>query len=187
VVGVWLDTPLAEAQTNVILRMLDAHGRLLEPEQMVRARDNSSLGPGAVSRMTRELEPPVLEEGFSSLTVTEFARRRRPGHDRAAEFLALEVAEQGARPEGDLALVFGWRPDITDDHLARMQGAFGAPVRCCPHPGGPQRCWCRPPLPGLLVEFALRHGVDLARSVVVGNKPAHAAMARALGAAYRDA
>jgi aryl-alcohol dehydrogenase-like predicted oxidoreductase/predicted kinase len=185
VVGVWLDTPVEEAQTNVILRMLDTHGRLLEPEQMVRARDPSSLGPGAVLRKVRGLEPPALDEGFSSLKVIPFARRPRSGHDRVAEFLALEIAERGVRPTGELALVFGWRPGIRDVELARMQDAFGTPVRCCPHAGGPPRCWCRPPLPGLLIEFALRHGVDLGRSVVIGTKPVHATLAHALGAAYR--
>jgi hypothetical protein len=166
--------------------MLDVPGRLLEPEQMVRARDPSSLGPGAVLRKTRDLELPVLDEGFSSLNVIPFARRERAGHDRAAEFLALEVAERGVRPErSELALVFGWRPGIRDSELACMQDAFGAPVRCCPHPGGPPRCWCRPPLAGLLIEFALRHQVDLGRSVVLGTKPVDAAMARVLGAAYR--
>jgi predicted kinase len=187
VVGVWLDAPLAEAQTNVILRMLDVHGRLLEPEQMVRARDPSSLGPGAVFRMSRALEPPALDEGFSSLTVIPFARRPRAGHHRAAEFLALEAAERGVRPSSELALIFGWRPGTSESEVARLQDAFGASVRCCSHPGGPPRCWCRPPLPGLLVEFALRHEVDPGRSVVVGTKPVHAAMARILGAAYRAA
>jgi hypothetical protein len=40
-------------------------------------------------------------------------------------------------------------------------------------------------LPGLLIEFALRHEVDLGRSVVLGTKPVHAAVARVLGAEYR--
>jgi aryl-alcohol dehydrogenase-like predicted oxidoreductase/predicted kinase len=185
VVGIWLDTPLAEAQTNVILRMLDVHGRLLEPEQMARARDPSCLGPWAVLRKMRELEPPVTDEGFSSLEVMPFVRRPRAGHDRAAEFLALEAAERGVRPTSELALVFGWRPGVHESEIARMQEAFGAPVRCCPHPGGPPRCWCRPPLPGLLLEFALRHEVDFGRSVILGTKPLDAAMARVLGAAYR--
>jgi aryl-alcohol dehydrogenase-like predicted oxidoreductase/predicted kinase len=187
VVGFWLDTPLAEAQTNVVRRMVHVHGRLLEPEQMARARDPSSLGPGALLRMTRELEAPVLDEGFSALNVVPFVRRRHAGHDRAAEFLALDVVERGLRPGAGLALIFGWRPGIRESELARMRDAFGAPVRCCPHPGGPPRCWCRPPLPGLLLEFALQHEVDLARSVVLGAKPVHAAMARALGATYRSA
>jgi hypothetical protein len=167
--------------------MLDVHGRLLEPEAMVRARDPASLGPGAVLRMTRDLEPPVLDEGFSSLNVIPFVRRPRAGHGRTAEFLALELAERGVRPKGDPALVFGWRPGISESELARMQDDFGVAVRCCPHPGGPPRCWCRPPLPGLLIEFALRHQVDPARSVVLGTKPAHAALARVLGAEYHAA
>jgi hypothetical protein len=137
--------------------------------------------------MIRGLEPPVLDEGFSSLKEVPFVRRRRAGHDRAAEFLSLEAAERGVRPTGEVALVFGWRPGISDAEVARMQDAFGTPVRCCTHPGGPPRCWCRPPLPGLLLEFALRHEVDPCRSVVVGTSPAHAVLARALGAAYRAA
>jgi predicted kinase len=187
VVGVWLDTPLAEAQTNVVLRMLDVHGRLLEPAEMARARDPSSLGPWAVSRMMRELEAPGMDEGFSSLKAMPFVRRQRAGQGHAAEFLALDAAERGVRPGGGLALVFGWSPGIVEGELARMRDAFGAPVRCCPHLAGPQRCWCRPPLPGLLIEFALRHGVDLGRSVVVGTRPVHAAMATAVGAGYRPA
>ena len=52
----------------------------------------------------------------------------------------------------------------------------------CPHPAGPPVCWCRPPLPGLAVAFAARHGVDLTRSTVVGTSPAHRTLATALGA-----
>ncbi|HEY2510926.1 MAG TPA: aldo/keto reductase [Polyangiaceae bacterium] len=180
--GFWLDTPLAQAQANAILRMLDAHRRLLE--EMVRAREPSSLGPSALSRLARELETPGLDEGFSSLELVPFVRHPRPGHDRTAEFLALEAAEGGVRPKDPRALVFGWKPGITDAELARMQQMFGASVRCCPHPGGPPRCWCRPPLPGLLLEFAFRNGVDLARCVVVGTKPVHEAIAVAVGARF---
>jgi aryl-alcohol dehydrogenase-like predicted oxidoreductase len=183
-VGVWLDTPLGDAQHNVILRMLGAHGRLLEPNEMERARDPSAIGPGVLSRTLRDAEPPAPDEGFASLEVCSFVRRPRPGHDRAATFVTLAAAELGVRRGGELALVFGWKPDIGEDELAHMTDKFGMPVRCCPHSGGPPRCWCRPPLPGLLVEFAERHGVDLARSTLVGTKPADATLARVLGAEY---
>ncbi|HEU5059150.1 MAG TPA: hypothetical protein VFU21_21605, partial [Kofleriaceae bacterium] len=52
--------------------------------------------------------------------------------------------------------------------------------------GGPPRCWCRPPLPGLLLALALERGLDPARCTIIGVSPAHRAMADALGAAYRD-
>jgi aryl-alcohol dehydrogenase-like predicted oxidoreductase len=187
IVGIWLDTPLAEAQRNVILRMLAVHGRLLEPEDMDRARDPSAIGPGVLNRTLRGVEPPAPDEGFTSLEVVPFVRRAQPGRDRIARFVTIDAAERGARGPVDdhtLALVFGWRPGIGEDERARMQEAFGMPVRCCPHAGGPPRCWCRPPLPGILLEFAERHGVDLARSTVVGTKPTDATLARAVGAEY---
>jgi aryl-alcohol dehydrogenase-like predicted oxidoreductase/predicted kinase len=186
VLGVWLDTPLAEAQANVVFRMLEAHDRLLEPDQIARARDPSSLGPGALARLMRELEPPVREEGFASLEHVPFVRRPRADRDRIAELVALEAALRGVRPANGLGLVFGWKPDVTATELAELATTLGVPVRCCPHPGGPPRCWCRPPLPGLLLEFAVREQVDLGRSVVLGTKPVHAAIARAAGALYRD-
>jgi aryl-alcohol dehydrogenase-like predicted oxidoreductase/predicted kinase len=183
-VGIWLDTPLAEAQHNVVLRMLGVHGRLLEPEEMERARDPSSLGPGALRRLARDLEVPALDEGFSSLEVVPFLRRSRLGRDGGAIFLALDAVERGLRPVSQPALVFGWRPGATQAEVARWSESIGLPVRCCTHAAGPPRCWCRPPLPGLLVELAERHGVDLTRSTVLGTSAAHASMARDVGARF---
>jgi aryl-alcohol dehydrogenase-like predicted oxidoreductase len=34
-------------------------------------------------------------------------------------------------------------------------------VALCAHPGGRPICWCRPPLPALLLAFAHRHRIDL--------------------------
>jgi histidinol phosphatase-like enzyme len=56
----------------------------------------------------------------------------------------------------------------------------------CPHPGGPPSCWCRPPLPGLALEFARRHNIDPAISVLVGCRPAHRTLAQTLGATYLE-
>jgi histidinol phosphatase-like enzyme len=62
----------------------------------------------------------------------------------------------------------------------------GTPVEAalCPHGGGPPRCWCRPPLPGLPLAFARAHDIDLASSVLIGASPAHRTLAGALGARY---
>jgi histidinol phosphatase-like enzyme len=54
-------------------------------------------------------------------------------------------------------------------------------VALCPHPAGPPTCWCRPPLPGLVLRWLRAHGIDPARSVLVGRSWAHRAMAEALG------
>jgi len=57
----------------------------------------------------------------------------------------------------------------------------------CQHPAGPPTCWCRPPLPGLPLAFAREHGVDPARSVVIGSGTAHKTLAVTLGARYVSA
>jgi histidinol phosphatase-like enzyme len=54
----------------------------------------------------------------------------------------------------------------------------------CPHPAGPPRCWCRPPLPGLPLAFARAHDVDLRRTTVIGTGPAHRSLAATLEARY---
>ena len=54
----------------------------------------------------------------------------------------------------------------------------------CPHGGGPPICWCRPPLPGLVLAFARARHVDVGTSILVGTSPAHRALAEVLGASY---
>ena len=85
-------------------------------------------------------------------------------------------------------LLFDWRPEAGADTLAaeaaRLAAVVGGPVETavCPHPGGPPACWCRPPLPGLPVAFARRHGLELSRSILIGTSAAHRTLAAALGA-----
>ncbi len=187
--GLWLDTPIAAAQVNVVLRMLAQHGRLLEPEELARGQGPAALAPTAQFRTQRSLELPSADEGFAALEVVPFQRRPMPG--AAARFIALDrLLDEGdrLRPEADQliagetpAFAFGWRPGRAELRLAALEGRIE--VRHCPHPGGPPRCWCRPPLPGLLVALAVERGLDPARSLVLGSSAAHRAMADALGAA----
>jgi aryl-alcohol dehydrogenase-like predicted oxidoreductase len=192
--GVWLQTSTADAQMNVVLRMIATHGRLLEPHEMRRARDPSALPPHALFRTVREVEPPSPDEGFDSLETVPFVRRARERGVRG-RFVALDAVFDGlGKPRGgaqallegaDACLVFGWRP-APAGFTEVAQAAMGALARvaCCPHPAGPPQCWCRPPLPGLPLAFAEEHGIDLARSVVVGTGAAHETLARTLGARY---
>ena len=70
-----------------------------------------------------------------------------------------------------------------------LAAAVSGPVETalCPHPAGPPTCWCRPPLPGLLLAFARAHGLDPARSLLIGSRPAHRTLATTLGAVYAPA
>jgi histidinol phosphatase-like enzyme len=70
--------------------------------------------------------------------------------------------------------------------MTRLRAAITGPAdgALCPHGGGPPRCWCRPPLPGLPLAFARAHGLDPARSILIGTSSAHRTLAAALGASY---
>jgi hypothetical protein len=87
-------------------------------------------------------------------------------------------------------LVFDWSPDgdsgALDEAVALVSAHLAGSVEgaLCPHPAGPPRCWCRPPLPGLPLAFARAHGVDPSRSTLVGVGPAHRTLATTLGARY---
>jgi aryl-alcohol dehydrogenase-like predicted oxidoreductase/adenylate kinase family enzyme len=193
----WLDTPPADAQVNLVERMLERLGRLASPEELRAARTDGLIAPTSFLRAVRELEPPSADEGLAAVERVAFVRRADPARTRAGVLVAAaalrapgwERALAEAEP-GAPCLVFDWRPDAEADALApeleRLAAAVAGPVEgaVCAHGGGPPSCWCRPPLPGLALAFARAHGVDTARSVLVGPGPAHRALAAALGARY---
>jgi aryl-alcohol dehydrogenase-like predicted oxidoreductase len=199
---VWLDTPLAQAQVNLVLRQLALFGRLPEPEELrVLAKSHPGLmAPTSQLRAVRELEPPTDDEGFVAVERVPFRRdpasrvpgasgvpraSRVPGASgvpRASGVPGVFVASDavpGFRVEDPSVphLVFGWQ--VPDDVALP-----GAVVASCPHPGGPPTCWCRPPLPGLVLAFCHDHGVDPACSVLVGTTSRHRALATAVGARF---
>jgi len=185
---VWLDTPLAEAQVNHVEWLLERFGSLVTPKEV------RTLAPTSQMRALRELEPPSLDEGLSDVEHVLFARASPIGRARAGVFVAAAALREGRwSRQGDPDaphLVFDWLPDGAPDQLAPLVAALAAQVTgpvesaLCPHPGGPPTCWCRPPLPGLILAFARAHGVDPARSILIGASPAHRTLATTLGARY---
>jgi diketogulonate reductase-like aldo/keto reductase len=196
---VWLDTPLAQAQVNLVERLLDRLGVLPEPEELKRLarREPGLLAPTSQMRALRELEPPTDDEGFAAVDVVPFDRSPAPERTAAAVFVgaaalhatgwreAVERADPGA-PH----LVFDWLPAGTAGDLADAAAALAddaaSPVAtaACTHPGGPPTCWCRPPLPGLPLAFARAHAADPSRSFLIGVSSAHRTLAATLGARY---
>lgn len=195
---VWLDTPLAQAQVNMVERLLERFGSLPTPEEL---REAAKQEPGlhlptTQMRTFRELEPPSSDEGFADVEHVSFARKPTAGGEGGVFVAAAalrepgweQVLEQGDRPH----LVFDWVPDGTPDaiadEVARLSALASGPVdgAICPHGGGPPSCWCRPPLPGLLLAFARAHNVAPSRSLLVGTAAAHKTLANTLGAEYRE-
>ena len=197
---VWLDTPLAQAQVNLVERLLDRLGALPSPEQLrtLARREPGLMAPTSQMRVLRELELPGDDEGFASVERVPFERVRRegrPGVLVAAAALTApgwNLAVEQADPAAP-CLLFDWRPDGSADDLAEAERLLSAIVSgrveraVCPHGAGPPVCWCRPPLPGLPLAFARAHGVALARSTLIGTSSAHRTLAATLGAGYVEA
>ncbi len=192
---IWLDTPLGQAQVNLVARLLERFGSLPTPGQLweLSRQEPGLLAPTSQMRALRELEPPSMDEGFAGVEHVPFVRA--PSSGRTGVFVAARaLAEQEwASSIGDREsphLVYDWNPDGDQAALAaaaaRVAGLVSGPVETalCPHPAGPPTCWCRPPLPGLPLAFAREHDVDPARSVLVGSGPAHRTLATTLGARY---
>jgi aryl-alcohol dehydrogenase-like predicted oxidoreductase/histidinol phosphatase-like enzyme/predicted kinase len=138
--GVWLDTPIEDAQRNAVERMVARYGRLLGPEEMRAAarKDPGAFPPGAQFRMKRETELPTTAEGFSRVDVVPFERRRDPDLTERGLLLSSEGVLVGSRSgrrapaspddveilpgrdrvlrryadEGFTLVALSWRPDV---------------------------------------------------------------------------
>ena len=78
------------------------------------------------------------------------------------------------------------------DHMQALMAAEGialeAVYHCPHHPAGSVaayavECDCRKPAPGMLLQAAREHRLDLARSVMIGDKPSDTQAGRAAGVA----
>ena len=132
---IWLTTDVANAQINAIRRMLDVHGSLPTPEDIRQRsrKDNRYLLPDAQFRYERTLEPPTLDEGFTSVDVRAFVRDPFEGQSRAlildfddlvgcpapvlrSHDVAIEPRRRDTlarhRDLGWLLFVHAWRPQV---------------------------------------------------------------------------
>jgi aryl-alcohol dehydrogenase-like predicted oxidoreductase len=192
---IWFDTPLAQAQVNLVERLLDRFGSLPTPEELraLGKLEPGLLAPTSQMRAFRELEPPAADEGFADVEEISFVRSPAKRGARGGVFVAAAAVEQAPKNESTAPhLIFDWRPGSTPDALAdvvsQLTARVSGPVEgaLCPHPGGPPTCWCRPPLPGLALAFARARGVDPSRSTLIGTSAAHRTLATTLGARFES-
>ncbi|MFO0599835.1 MAG: aldo/keto reductase [Myxococcaceae bacterium] len=177
--GTWHEIEPAQAQVNIVLRMLAVHGRLLTPAELKKGKTPDSLSPTAHQRTLRTVEVPGDDEGFSSVQRVAFARRGWPWEGtRAALFVGLEAmndARLGAVPAEWPRIVVGWKEG------GGVVVPAGFVDATCPHEGGPPVCWCRPPFPGAVLAQARALGIGFAESLLVSDSPSLQRLAAALG------
>ena len=184
---VWLDTELGDAQINAVTRLIEAHGSLPMPEDL-RERgksDHRYFGPDAQFRYQRELEPPRSDEGFKSIEQKTFERRTTRSEGKKALFFdptevnsLMSDALKRYQAEGWLLIGLAWCPPGTSkQRLNDVDYEYAE----CTHPAGPPICWCRKPLPGLVLESVIRHNLDIQRCILIGDAAADETMARRLG------
>ncbi len=77
---VWLSTTVEDSQINAVSRIVSRYGALLGPDELRTAsrKDVAAFGPTVQFRYQRELEPPDPSEGFASVEIVPFERRRDP-------------------------------------------------------------------------------------------------------------
>ena len=174
---IWLSTPLAQAQVNLVGRLLDVAGTLPGPDEL-RALARVAEGvmaPTSQMRALRELEPPSADEGFAGVEVVPFSRAEpsEPGgigvlrRGRRPATAGLDAGDRAGRARSATSRVRlepgrtagRARPLRGEAHVGRSPARSMAPsVHMA---AGPPRCWCRPALPGLPLAFAREHGLAL--------------------------
>jgi histidinol phosphatase-like enzyme len=77
---IWLSTSVEDAQVNATWRLVSRYDRLPADAELatLRKKDLAAFLPTVQFRYQRELEPPSLSEGFSSVEVKPFERHRNP-------------------------------------------------------------------------------------------------------------
>lgn len=211
---VWVDAATAQAQRQAVLRMLNRFGKLRTPEEMKdhRKDDPNSFPPRVQLDYRRKFEPPQLDEGFAE--VTRIARDlpepafpdgsgpralvidvdRVLGRDGGADADIVAGLTKYVE-DGWQLLGYAWRPEVAagrltaaqaDEQLQARATEIGLPLvtAYCEHGAGAAVCWCRPPLPGLVLLAAHRANVAANRLVLLGESPAAKRFAATLAIPY---
>lgn len=139
---------------------LDRDGVINRDHGYVHRRDDFEFLPGAIAGMRR-----LVRAGFALIVVTNQSGIARGYYDAAA-FEALT----------------SWMLN----ELAQAAAPVLAVYHCPHHPDGvvpglAKPCHCRKPAPGMLLRARDDHRIDMARSILIGDRESDIVAARAAG------
>jgi hypothetical protein len=124
-------------------------------------------------------------EGLKSIENVSFHRRLEAAGKPKAVFFDPTEADpsivdklRGYAQAGWRLFGIAWHPPGTSK--PRLQG-IAYEHRECVHPAGPPICWCRKPLPGLVLECVMQNSLDVRECLLIGDSAADQTMARRLG------
>lgn len=180
---VWLETTLEQSQVNAVRRMVNKHGRLLQPEEMKSSPDPNDFGPEAQFRYRRELDPPRGEEGFSEIERVPFVADEMLRTVKAVfvdEIGPTDVLRRYA-DDGYRIIRLVYDPGGRDARGSTVVDGVAIDVLACTHPPGRALCWCRKPLPGLGVVCVETFELDAGQCIIVGTSAADRGFADRLG------
>lgn len=85
----WIDASLDDCRFNAARRMVERHGRILEPDEIKAAArtEANTFGPEVLTAWRRSFEPPETAEGFATVERIPFVRDLGAGYDGKALIL----------------------------------------------------------------------------------------------------
>lgn len=109
-------------------------------------------------------------------------RRQALQSYRDKGYLLLGVSNQSGIAKGELAYEKAVELfDYTNDQLG-----LSIEYRFCPHQSAPIACYCRKPMPGLFVDFMLKHKLNPKQCIMVGDLTTDETFAKRSGMQYVD-
>ena len=188
---VWLDTPLAQAQVNLVERLLERFGSLPTPGELRVARDEPGVlrrphrcarsASSSLRRRTRASPPSNRCRSSARRDPAERVSSSRPRCSETATGEATTPRHRTSSSTGARTAaqpIFPTSPSGWPPRSPARSRRHSVPTAAARRSAGAV------PLPGLPLAFARAHGVDPARSTLVGNTPAHRTLATALAARY---
>ncbi len=98
-----------------------------------------------------------------------------------AGFLLVVVSNQSGIGRGWISSAEAREVDCRFVELLAAAAVKLDGIYYCPH-APDEGCRCRKPEPGLLLEAAREHGIELDRSIMIGNSPSDVGAGKAVGA-----
>jgi HAD superfamily hydrolase (TIGR01662 family) len=101
---------------------------------------------------------------------------------KAKGYILLGISNQSGVAKGELTDVVAQRLfEVTNDMLG-----VDIEFRYCPHQSAPISCYCRKPMPGIGVEFILKHKLSRKDCIFVGDMTTDETFAKRAGFQYVD-